>query len=86
MAFLYIKTGERILTSMPYPRTMVTVPIPQHKHCQVCGKAIRSKETVCSGECKANLDKTVKRKQLWLVAYIGAAMVMVVVVFLSMGG
>ena len=65
---------------------MVTVPIPQHKHCQVCGKAIRSKETMCSDECKADWDKTVKRKQLWLVAYVAAAMVMVVVIMLSLGG
>jgi predicted nucleic acid-binding Zn ribbon protein len=64
---------------------MATAQIPQHKHCQVCGKAIRSKETMCSAECKADWDKTVKRKQWWLVAYVGAAMVMVVVILLSMG-
>jgi predicted nucleic acid-binding Zn ribbon protein len=65
---------------------MVTAPIPQHKHCQVCGKAIRSKEIMCSDECKAEWDRTVKKKQWWLVAYVGAAMVMVVVIILSMGG
>jgi predicted nucleic acid-binding Zn ribbon protein len=63
---------------------MVSVPIPQHKHCQVCGKAIRQKETMCSDECKAEWDRTVKKKQWWLVAYIGAAMVMVLVIVLSM--
>ncbi len=65
---------------------MVTVAIPQHKHCQVCGRAIKSKETMCSAECKAEWDKTVKRKQLWMVAYIGAAMVMVVVILLTLRG
>jgi len=65
---------------------MVTVPIPQHKHCQVCGKAIRSKQAMCSDECKADWEKTVKRKQIWLIAYVAAAMVMVVVIMLSLGG
>jgi len=65
---------------------MVTVQIPQHKHCQVCGKAIRSKETMCSDGCKAEWDKTISKKKLWLVAYIAAAMVMVVVIMLSLGG
>jgi len=65
---------------------MVTVQIPQHKHCQVCGKAIRSKETMCSDECKAEWDKTISKKKLWLVAYIAAAVVMVVVLMLSLGG
>ena len=37
-------------------------------------------------ECKAEWDKTVKRKQLWMVAYIGAAMVMVVVILLTLRG
>ena len=65
---------------------MVTVQIPQHKHCQVCGKAIRSKETMCSDECKAEWDKTISKKKLWLVAYIAAAVVMVVVLMLSLEG
>jgi predicted nucleic acid-binding Zn ribbon protein len=41
---------------------------------------------MCSDECKAEWDKTISKKKLWLVAYIAAAVVMVVVLMLSLGG
>ena len=61
---------------------MVTVPIPQHKHCQVCGKAIRSKEEMCSDECKAQWDSTLKKKRYTMWAWMGfGAVIIVLLVF-----
>ncbi len=64
---------------------MVTAPIPQHRHCQVCGKAVRSKEEMCSPECKAEWDKTVRRKQYTMYAYLGFGVVIVVLILLGRG-
>jgi len=65
---------------------MEPVKLPQHKHCQVCGRAIKSKLTMCSDECKADWDRTVKKKQYTLYAYFGFALIIVVFIMLSMGG
>jgi len=57
-----------------------TVKLPQHHHCQVCGKAIRSKEEMCSEKCKKEWEDTVKRKRFQLLAW---GLVMVVLVLIS---
>jgi len=56
--------------------------ILQHRHCQVCGKAIKAKEEMCSERCKKEWESTVKRKRLWLMAYgLMAAFVIVLLIF-----
>ena len=55
--------------------------ILQHKHCQVCGKAIKAKEQMCSDRCKKEWEATVKRKRWWLMAYgLSAGMLVIVLV------
>ena len=61
-----------------------TVKIPQHKHCLACGRAIKVKDETCSAECKAEWDKTVKRKRFWLLVY-GAMAVVLVMLSLTLG-
>jgi predicted nucleic acid-binding Zn ribbon protein len=57
----------------------ITIKIPQHRHCQVCGKAIKAKDEMCSDRCKKDWDKTVKRKRFWLMAYgLSAAMLVLI--------
>ncbi len=44
--------------------------IPQHSHCQMCGKAVPVDETLCSEECKENYQTMVKkRKRLVYIMY-----------------
>ncbi len=44
--------------------------IPEHRHCQMCGKAIPPNEVFCSQECKEKFEKFVrKRRILLLVMY-----------------
>jgi predicted nucleic acid-binding Zn ribbon protein len=64
---------------------MVTVPMPQHKHCTNCGKAIPPKEEMCSDKCKAEWDRTVKRKRYTMYAYIGFTGVIVLLLILGRG-
>ena len=40
--------------------------IPQHSHCQICGKAIPYGETVCSDECREKYDTLVKKRKMYL--------------------
>ncbi|HDD57243.1 MAG TPA: DUF2116 family Zn-ribbon domain-containing protein, partial [Thermoplasmatales archaeon] len=45
--------------------------IAQHRHCQMCGKAIPLEEIFCSEECKTNYEKLIKkRRKLILVMYV----------------
>jgi predicted nucleic acid-binding Zn ribbon protein len=64
---------------------MVSVQIPQHKHCQNCGKAVRSKETVCSDECKAEWDRMIKKKQYTTYAFLGLGVFVIMMFLLGRG-
>ena len=61
----------------------ITVKIPQHRHCQVCGKAIKERDEMCSDACKKEWDKTIKRKKLWLWAYGAVAVVVAMMAMLA---
>ena len=53
--------------------------IPQHTHCQICGKAIAAEETMCSDECKMKYQKMMKKRKLYV--YIMYALIFVVLIF-----
>jgi predicted nucleic acid-binding Zn ribbon protein len=58
------------------------VRLLQHRHCQVCGRAIKVKEEMCSDKCKKEWDATVRRKRMWLMAYgLSAAILVLIMVF-----
>ena len=44
----------------------MTERIPQHTHCNICGKAVPVSETLCSDECKQKYDVLVKKRKLWV--------------------
>ena len=46
--------------------------IPQHSHCQICGKAIPYGETVCSDECREKYDQLVKKRKMYIYLMCGA--------------
>ncbi|HEC94830.1 MAG TPA: DUF2116 family Zn-ribbon domain-containing protein [Thermoplasmatales archaeon] len=49
----------------------MTETISQHRHCQMCGKAVPLEETFCSEECKQNYQQFLKkRRRLILIMYL----------------
>ena len=56
--------------------------IPQHMHCQICGKAVASTETLCSDECKTQYQALTKKRKTWIYimyAAIGAMIVLLII-------
>ena len=62
----------------------MTEKIPQHAHCQICGKAIATEETMCSDECKQRYDSMIKRRK-WLSYILYGSMIVIVVLLLLSG-
>ncbi len=63
----------------------MTDKIPQHSHCQNCGKAFIGEGRFCSEDCK--VDKTAfikkKKRQYTLLYTVALVMVLLVVLFLA---
>jgi predicted nucleic acid-binding Zn ribbon protein len=60
--------------------------IPQHDHCQICGKAIPTGETVCSDECREEYQAFVKKRKTYMYVMYGALAVLVVMFILFLLG
>lgn len=58
--------------------------VPQHSHCQMCGKAIPTKETLCSEECKQKYQTVLRRRKL-MVYFMYGILAALVVVFVLYG-
>ena len=61
----------------------------QHKHCNVCGRAMPSSdEELCSEECKAKHESLLKKRKTYVYMMYGAIIIMIVFLFFSlfMGG
>ena len=56
--------------------------VPQHSHCQICGKPIPVTETLCSQECKEKYRTLVKRRRLLVYIMYGLIGVILVVMLL----
>lgn len=63
----------------------MTEKIPQHMHCQICGKAIQASETetLCSEDCKQRYQALTKRRKLWVYIMYALIFVMIAVLFLA---
>ena len=59
----------------------MTEKIPQHAHCQICGKAIISSETLCSEECKQKYQKMMKSRRFWIYLMWALIFIMIIVLF-----
>ena len=56
----------------------------QHKHCNVCGKAVPVSKEICSDECQGKWDElTNKRKRSLYIFYIAMA-ILIVLFFLQL--
>lgn len=45
---------------MPEKRRRAT-PVPQHRHCKVCGRAIPPDQEFCSSQCKEDEERRERR-------------------------
>lgn len=52
--------------------------VPQHSHCQICGKAIPFSEMLCSEECKQKYNSLIRRRKM--ITYIMYALIAVVII------
>lgn len=58
--------------------------IPNHRHCQMCGKAIPGDQTFCSKECRERFETIIKkRKRLMLILYLILVIVFVMIIYAS---
>ena len=55
----------------------------QHKHCQVCSKAIPMSEEFCSEECKVEFEALVKKRRSYIYIMYGMIILIIVVMLLS---
>ena len=55
----------------------------QHRHCQVCSKAIPLSEEFCSEECNLEFDKMVKKRKNFLYLFYAMIVVFIIVMILS---
>ncbi|MEA2054305.1 MAG: DUF2116 family Zn-ribbon domain-containing protein [Candidatus Thermoplasmatota archaeon] len=55
--------------------------VPQHAHCQICGKAVPYGEIVCSDACREKYDSIVKKRKMYMYfMYIALALLIVMFV------
>lgn len=57
--------------------------IPQHTHCQMCGKAINIDKSICSIGCEEKYNALVKRKKIYIYVLYGMVVVFVLLMVLS---
>jgi predicted nucleic acid-binding Zn ribbon protein len=55
----------------------------QHRHCQVCSKAIPFSEEYCSEECKVEFEALVKKRRSYIYIMYGMIVLIIVVMILS---
>ena len=56
--------------------------IPQHKHCNNCGKAVPVSETLCSENCKEQWEAVIKKRMLhYRIFLLSVAAVIALMVF-----
>lgn len=56
----------------------------QHRHCQVCSKAIPFSEEYCSEECETEFQALVKKRKSYIYLMYGMIILIIVVMILSM--
>ena len=57
--------------------------IPQHAHCNICGKAIPTVETLCSEECKQKYHQMMKKRKILVYIMYGLIFVILALFLFS---
>ena len=60
--------------------------IPQHGHCQMCGKAVKYGESVCSEKCQEDYVKYIKKRKMYIYIMYAALAVLIAMFVLGSGG
>ena len=55
----------------------------QHRHCQVCSKAIPMSEEFCSEDCSGEFEVMVKKRRSYIYIMYGMIVLIIVVMILS---
>ena len=55
----------------------------QHRHCQVCSKAVPFKEEFCSEECKVEFEALIKKRKSYIYIIYGTMAVLLIIMILS---
>lgn len=53
------------------PSTKGVSNLPEHRHCEVCGRSIAMGNRVCSPECQKRLDDAVKQRKRSVYIFVG---------------
>jgi predicted nucleic acid-binding Zn ribbon protein len=57
--------------------------IPQHTHCQMCGKAVTIDKILCSVGCEEKYNAMIKRKKIYIYVLYSMVVVFVLLMVLS---
>ena len=68
-----------------YRLIIMTVTVPQHAHCLMCGKSIPYGETLCSEDCKQKYQRLLKRRKIMVYLMYGIIAALIVIFVLSSG-
>ncbi len=61
--------------------------IPQHGHCQMCGKAVKYGEPFCSEKCKEEYENFIKkRKRMMYILYFLIAIIVAMYILTALHG
>jgi len=65
-------TGKTLFTQSPKPGIIgdLMTEIPPHKHCLVCGNAVRPDENFCDELCESKFRSAQRKQQLLFLAFI----------------
>jgi predicted nucleic acid-binding Zn ribbon protein len=65
-------TGKTLFTHSPKPGVIgdLMTEIPLHKHCLICGNAVRPDENFCDELCESKFKSAQRKQQLLFVAFI----------------
>lgn len=67
---------------MSIPIAPTAQGVPEHKHCEVCGKSIALEGRVCSAECVTRLQEALKAKKRSVYIFLG---LFALILFLTYG-
>ena len=56
--------------------------IPQHSHCQICGKPVPLSETLCSEDCKEKYSNIVKKRKRQIAITYGFIIITFIILLL----
>jgi predicted nucleic acid-binding Zn ribbon protein len=74
-------------TSSPAPEASATAAkvanLPEHRHCDVCGRSVAMGVKVCSPECQKKFDDAVKARKRSVYIFIA---LFALILFLSVSG